>query len=94
MYTGKLIDGLIKTAERVRHATAWAQAIGDLRKPDDREEQLKRARSASQSEQFPQPFSLGTADRDLGLFLIVHSQLIRALEPGNDLPNPIDVYQI
>src|SRR6202451_4828857 len=44
--------------------------------------------------EFPQALGLSAADRDLSLFLIVQAQLVRALEPGNDFFDPVNVYQV
>src|ERR1700680_3346275 len=52
------------------------------------------SRESSEAEQFPQPIRLSPADRYLGLLFIIHAQLVRALEPGNDFADPIDVHQI
>src|SRR6059058_4954385 len=46
-----------------------------------------------QSEQFAQPFGLGAAYRDFGLFLVVHPKLVGALKPGDDFLDAIDIYQ-
>jgi hypothetical protein len=48
----------------------------------------------SKAEQFPQALGLGPADRNLALLFIIHTQLVRALEPGNDFTNAIDVHQV
>src|SRR6478609_593087 len=50
--------------------------------------------AALQSEQFPQPLSLGAAHRNFSLFLIIHTQLIRTLEPGNNFFDSINIYQV
>jgi hypothetical protein len=42
--------------------------------------------------QFSQALSLGAADRDFRLFLVVQAQLIGALEPGNDFFDVVDIY--
>ena len=47
-----------------------------------------------QSEQFAQPFGLGAAYGDFGLFLVIHSKLIGAFEPGNNFLDAIDIHQI
>src|SRR5260370_36747556 len=42
---------------------------------------------ALKSEQFPQPFGLGPADRNFRLLLVVHAQLVGTFEPGHDFLN-------
>src|SRR5260370_39586942 len=54
---------------------------------------LQNYQSSSQVEQFPQAAGLGTAHRNLRLFLVVHAQLVGAFEPGHDFPDVIDVDQ-
>ena len=48
----------------------------------------------SETEQLPQALGLRPADRNLALLLIVHTQLVGALEPGNDFADAVDVYQV
>ena len=48
----------------------------------------------SHPEQFAQSLGLCPADGNFGLLLVVHAQLIRALEPRHDLFNAVDVHQI
>jgi hypothetical protein len=48
----------------------------------------------SEAEKLAQALGLGTADWNLALLLIVHAQLIRTLEPGNNFANSIDVHQV
>jgi len=51
-------------------------------------------RKNSEPEQFPQPLGLSPANRNLGLLLVVHAQLIGAFEPGNDFADAIDIHQV
>ena len=44
-------------------------------------------------EQFAQALGLSPTDRNLGLLLIIHPQLVRALEPGHNFFNSIDIHQ-
>ena len=53
-----------------------------------------RAGTPLQPEQLAQAFGLGAANRNFGLFLVVHAELVRALKPGNDFLDPIDIDQI
>jgi hypothetical protein len=48
----------------------------------------------SEAEKLAQALRLGAADWNLALLLIVHAQLIRTLEPGNDFANSVDVHQV
>jgi hypothetical protein len=47
-----------------------------------------------QSEQFAQPFGLGAAYGDFGLFLVIHSKLVGAFEPGNNFLDAVDIHEI
>jgi len=95
MYTGRLIEGLLDTAERVRTAARVRQsqsvapaALGES------EVEREPGWVGLESEELTKPFGLSAADRDLGLLLVVHSQLVRALEPGHDFPDTVDVHQV
>ena len=46
-----------------------------------------------QPEKFSKTFGLGAADGDFALLLVVHAQLIRTLEPGDDFFDPVDIDQ-
>jgi hypothetical protein len=63
MHSGTLINDLFAVVERVEMFA---------------KRRLGAAASAqcSESEQFPQPFGLSAADRNLGLLLVVHAQLV------------------
>jgi hypothetical protein len=45
-------------------------------------------------EQLPQSLSLSPADWNLALLFIVHAQLVRALEPGHNFANTVNVHQV
>ena len=45
-------------------------------------------------EQLSQSLGLSPADWNLALLFIVHAQLVRALEPGHDFANAINVHQV
>ena len=47
-----------------------------------------------ESEKFAQPFGLSTADWNLCLLLVIHAQLVRALEPRNDFADAVDIHQV
>ena len=47
-----------------------------------------------QPEQFPQSLGLCTADWNLSLLLVIHAQLVRALEPRDNFANAVDIYQV
>ena len=51
-------------------------------------------KKTSKAEQFPQALGLSPADRNLGLLFIIHTQLVRALEPGDDFTDAVDVHQV
>jgi len=55
---------------------------------------LGSTRERSEPEQFPQALGLSAANRNLGLLLVVHSQLIGTLEPRNDFANAVDIHQV
>ena len=87
MYSGKLIDDLFALAERAQAGprTSGAEPPAHIR---------HGTRSGSESEKFAQSLRLGPADWYLGLLLIVHAQLVRALEPRDDFSNAIGVHQV
>jgi hypothetical protein len=91
MYTGRLIDRLIETAERVRYTMGRRQEAAELENLGPAEGQTEDRGSASKSEEFAKALGLGAADRNLGLLLVVHPQLVRAFEPRHDFPDAIDV---
>jgi hypothetical protein len=90
MYTGTLINDLLAAVERVsksarlqpKHSSSGELALAD------------GEAVGSEAEQFPQAFGLSSADGNLGLLLVVHPKLVRALEPGDNLANAIDVDEV
>src|SRR5690348_9884329 len=91
MYTGTLIADLLETAARVRRRLRESESDNSNFLEEGNE---SLPYEVSESKQLPQPLGLSAADRDFGLFFVVHPQLIRALEPGNDLTDSIDVHQV
>src|SRR4051812_17568461 len=91
MYRGTLIHDLLETAERV-----WdSAAIRKCRTAQSAEPgEMDDSWASSQTKEFPEAPGLSTADRNLGLLLVFHSQLVRTLEPGHDLTDTIDVHQV
>ena len=96
MYEGTLIRDLFALVERAegsgpvhssgaRYATQLAKQM---------EAVSNSALIPLQPEKLAEPLGLSAADRDLGLLLIVHAQLVGALEPGNHLADAVDVHDI
>ena len=82
MYKGTLIADLLLTVEQAeRAALPHMQGQRDVRNP-------------LQTEQLAQALGLRPADRNLGLFLVVHPKLVGALEPRHDFADVIDVHQV
>jgi len=73
---------------------AQPRQLFDSGTPDKLEAPKDRRRRDLKSEEFAKPLGLGAADRNLGLLLVVHPQLVRALEPRDDFPNTINVDQV
>jgi hypothetical protein len=102
MHSGTLINDLFALVDRVRaKRLRAARAHADARASDaELQSSQPHARDSqcswesSEPKQFPQPLGLGPADRDLGLLLVVHPQLVRALEPRDHFANAVDVYQV
>jgi hypothetical protein len=100
MYSGTLINDLFAVverayAERTRIAqTQVVRAHGDSRTPHAEPVACQCGGKSLEPEQFPQPPGLSPADWNLCLFLVVHAQLVRALEPGNDFADAVDVHQV
>jgi len=94
VYSGTLINDLIAIVEKTERLS--------LTKPRDPAASISAAdattyehaikQQGSQSEQFAKPLSLSPTDRYLSLLLVVHAQLVRALEPGNDLADAVDIH--
>ena len=98
MHQGTLIDELLAEVERAETRAAEQSPIP----PDSYTPRVEPGnnnfcyckREGLQSEEFPQTLSLSPADGDLSLFLVVHPQLVRAFEPGNDFTNAVDIDEI
>src|SRR5580693_872604 len=102
MYSGTLINDLFAAVERAhperthlelahaKPACADSRSLG----VEPHADACHCASQSSQPEQFPQPPGLSPADWNLCLFLVVHAQLVRALEPRNDFADAVDVYQV
>ncbi len=102
MYSGTLINDLFAVVERTQTFAKPPHTLSpDSRRPSA-EPQANVCHCAGESlhqeslesEQFPQPLSLSPADRDLGLLLVVHAQLVGALEPGNDFADAVDIHEV
>lgn len=88
MYSGTLINDLFAVVERIQNfAERFHGAV-------ENSPHVSSHYESSKSEQFPQSFGLSPADRNLGLLLVVHAQLVGAFEPGNDFANAVDVHQV
>ena len=97
MYSGTLISDLLTLVER---ATKRAKAM-QMHNANPRTRGAEPQASvchctceSSESEQFPEALGLSAANRNLGLLLIVHSQLVGTLEPRNDFANAVDIHQV
>lgn len=97
MYSGTLIDDLFVLVEGVQSLARPRQiqsVDSRIARADPQLNLVQCSRETSESEQFPQSLRLSPADRYLGLLFIVHAQLVRALEPGNDFADSVDVHQV
>ena len=97
MHSGTLINELIALVERTQTFAKPPQinlAESQIACPATRAEVFHGIGESSESEQFTQALGLSPADRDLGLLLVVHAQLVGALEPGNNFADAVDVHQI
>ena len=93
MYTGTLISDLLSTVEQ---AESFAKERSQIQETGEVSSIANSANKPGslQSEQFPQPFRLRPADRNLGLLLVVHPELVGTLEPRNHLANPVDIHHV
>ena len=84
-----------KAVERNALPRAKAESL-DLSSTPGKEAQATSCHGgySSESEQLPQPFGLSPADWNLGLLLVVHAQLVRALEPRNDFSDSVGIHQV
>ena len=87
MYSGTLINDLFAIVERA-HAGSCTQSA------EPQPNVCHCTNESSESEQFPQSLRLSPADWNLSLLLVVHAQLVRALEPRDDFADAVDVYQV
>lgn len=110
MYSGMLINDLFAMAERaaVNHNRIHGSAVERHVLPQARAESLGIGSTAGgeaqatschgghslEPEQLPQPFGLSPADWNLGLLLVIHAQLVRALEPRDDFSNAVGIHQV
>jgi hypothetical protein len=93
MYTGTVILDLFEAVERAERAAT--SRVRDKEAAATLSEEIPPgAQNASESKQLPQSLGLSPADGNLALLLVVHAQLVGALEPGNDFANPVDIHQI
>src|SRR5450755_4686118 len=93
MYSGTLINDLFALVER----TAVSQTQLDGTVAGRREEQPNLCHCAGQnleSEQLAQSFGLSPADWNLSLLLVIHAQLVRALEPRDNFADSVGVHQV
>src|SRR5579864_8822315 len=96
MYSGRLINDLFVMVERAELAGRESSCLtGSLTTGAEPRADIRSfAKDRSESEQFPQPLGLSAAHWNLSLLLIVHAQLIRALEPWNNFTDAVDVHQV
>ena len=90
MYTGTLIHDLLIVADRVRDSLRHQGTISF----SGMALESMAVKPGSEPEQFAQPLGLGTADGNLGLFLIVHPELVGTLEPGDDFTDAVDIHEV
>ena len=97
MYKGTLITDLLAEVERAENfarrslsEAANARARGNAAEPNGE----RGGKKTSETEQFPQTLGLSPAYWNLGLLLVVHAQLVRAFEPGDNLTDAVDVHQV
>ena len=93
MYSGTLINDLFALVERAAVSGTQLEETAAARK-QERPNLCQCADQNSESEQLPQSFGLSPADWNLSLLLVVHAQLVRALEPRNDFPDSVGIHQV
>src|ERR1700730_13790798 len=91
MFSGTLIDDLFAMVDRAR---AGSIILNSAPRREAQAGVCHCASQSSESEQLPQPFSLSPADWNLSLLLVIHAQLVRALEPRDDFSDAVGVHQI
>jgi hypothetical protein len=97
MYTGTLITDLFAEVERAENfARRSLSEPANLRAAGGTAESNSAygGKKTSKAEQLPQAFGLGPADRNLGLLFVIHTQLVRTLEPGDNFTDAVDVHQV
>lgn len=96
MYSGTLIEDLLALVDRVSSRNQPAE----IRAADSRaihaapHSVCRDSSEISEPEQFPQAPGLSAADRNLGLLLVVHAQLVGTLEPRNNFADAVDVHEV
>jgi hypothetical protein len=100
-YTGTLIKDLFASVESAEQTAASRsgkslsfQAAEEIKTGTACRTNHSLASRNSETEELPQTLGLSAADWNLALLLIVHAQLVRALEPGYDFANSINVHQV
>ena len=99
MYSGTLIADLVGIVDRALSRTKLMnKRHADANAVTARSRTLSmlpvHATTVSEPEQFPQSLGLCAADRNLSLLLVVHAQLVRALEPRHDFADAVDIHQV
>ena len=97
MYTGTLINDLLDTVDRICNGYASLQkqsATSCIESAYDSGPAAVWETRNSEAEKFTQPLGLGATDRNLGLLLVVHPQLVRTLEPGDHFADTVDVHEV
>lgn len=99
MYTGTLILDLLDIVDRAEKASGW-KGLSAKRSSTPRQRHRKHEESVpdeiqnSESKQLAQPLGLSSTDRNLSLLPIVHPELIRTFEPGDNLADTVDIHEI
>ena len=102
MYKGTLINDLWSAVEAAAEKSQCAAAKGARHSSPEPQADVRsnfcnysrNNKGDSESEQFPQALGLSPADWNLCLLLVVHAQLVRALEPGHDFAYAVNVHQV
>jgi hypothetical protein len=95
MYTGTLINDLFAAVEGVETSARPSQSQNAAaRTPQISPPGCASRKEGLQPEQLSQSPGLSAADWNLSLLLVIHAQLVGALEPGNDLADPVHIDEI
>ena len=98
MYNGTLIDDLWCAVEAATEKAKGAEAKGAKHSNPEPQAaacmKCRNEKAESESEQLPQALRLSPADWNLCLLLVVHAQLVRALEPRHYFTDAVDVHQV